>query len=65
MVCLNIEGLLKEHNKSRYMLVEALNSNYTVINSMINNKTTGIKFETINKLCDFFNCTPADLFIKD
>jgi putative transcriptional regulator len=63
MVYLNIEKLLEKKGKSKYWLVQKLNSNYTVINKMIDNKTTGVKFDTIEKLCEIFECTPNDLFI--
>ena len=63
MVKLNLEKLLKVNGKSKYWLVKQLDSNYTVINNMIDNKTTAIRFETIDKLCRIFNCTPNDLFI--
>ena len=63
MMCLNIAFLLKENGKSKYWLVKELNSNYTVVNRMINNETTGISFDTIHKLCTIFNCTPNDLFV--
>ena len=29
---------------------------------MMDNKTTGIKFETIEKLCILLDCTPNDIF---
>lgn len=29
---------------------------------MMNNETTGIKFETIEKLCKLLECTPNELF---
>jgi len=64
MIYLNLERLLKKNKKSKYWLVKQLDSNYTVINNMIANKTTGIKFETIHKLCTLFNCKPNDLFIE-
>ena len=62
MIYLNIGKLLKETGKSKYALVQALRSNYTVINNMIEQNTTGIKFETIEILCKFFDCAPSDLF---
>ena len=64
MIYLNLKRLLKESKQSKYWLVKQLESNYTVINNMLDNKTTGIKFETISKLCKIFNCTPNDLFIS-
>ena len=63
MVNLNLEKLLKERGRSKYWLVKQLESNYTVINNMINNKTIGIRFDTIDKLCIIFDCTPNDLFV--
>ena len=65
MVYLNIENLLKKHNKSKYWLVKALNSNYTVINSMIENRTIGIRFDTIDTLLKLFDCEIDELFIVE
>ncbi len=61
MAYLDIERLLKEQNKSKYQLVEALDSNYTIVNNMIDRKTASIYMKTIDKLCDFFDCEPGDL----
>jgi len=63
MLYLNIENLLEQKGKSKYWLVQALGSNYTVINNMIENRTTGMNFDTIEKLCKLLECTPNDLFI--
>jgi len=66
MVQLNIEKLLKEKGKSKYWLVQELGTNYTVINKMIANDTSAMRFDTLEKLCKLFDCTPNDLFtIKD
>lgn len=62
MIKLRIDELLKENKKSKYFLVKELNTNYTVINKMLENKTTGINFDTIDKLCKIFQCCPGDLF---
>ena len=62
VIYLNLKYLLKQSKKSKYWLVKQLESNYTVINAMLNNETTGIRFETISKLCSIFNCTPNELF---
>lgn len=64
MIYLNLKYLLKENGKTKYWLVKQLESNYTVINNMLEDRTTGIKFETIHKLCKIFTCTPNDLFIE-
>ncbi len=65
MAYLDIERLLMEQNKSKYQLVEALDSNYTIVNNMINRKTASIYMKTIDKLCDFFECEPGDLIKRD
>jgi len=62
LIYLNLKNLLKQNKKSKYWLVKKLESNYTVINNMLDNGTKGIRFETISKLCDIFNCTPNELF---
>lgn len=62
MIKLRIDELLKENKKSKYFLVKELNTNYTVINKMLETKTTGINFDTIDKLCKLFQCYPGDLF---
>ena len=62
MVYMNIEKLLKEKGKSKYWLVQQLGTNYTVINKMIASDTSAIRFDTLEKLCKIFDCTPNDLF---
>lgn len=62
MVYLNIKELLKKKGKTKYWLVKNMESGYQSISDMMDNKTTGIRFETIDKLCKIFECTPNDLF---
>lgn len=62
MTYLDIERLLKEQGKSKYQLVEALDSNYTIVNNMLNRKTASIYLKTIDRLCEFFHCEPGELF---
>lgn len=63
MIYLNIKKILEEKGKTKYWLVKEMESGYQVISDMMNNKTKGIKFETIEKLCKVLECTPNDLFI--
>lgn len=62
MVYLNIKELLKKKGKTKYWLVKNMEGGYQNISAMMNNETTGIKFETIDKLCRILECTPNDLF---
>ena len=63
MIYLNIEKLLNQKKKTKYWLVNQMESDYQTINAMINNETKGIKFTTIEKLCTLLECTPNDLII--
>lgn len=62
MVYINIKELLKEKGKTKYWLIKNMEDSYQSISHMMNNETTGIKFETIEKLCKLLECTPNDLF---
>ena len=62
MIYLNIKELLKKKGKTKYWLVKEMGSGYQNVSAMMNNETTGIKFETIEKLCKILDCTPNDLF---
>lgn len=63
MVKLNVLNMLKERGKSKYWLYIQLGMSYQNFNKMVNNETRSIKYETIDTLCEIFNCTPNDLFI--
>ena len=62
MLYLNVKELLKNKRKTKYWLVQNMHSDYKTISDMLDNKTSGIKFETIEKLCILLDCTPNDIF---
>lgn len=62
MVYINIKEILKKKGKTKYWLIKNMQGGYQNISAMMNNETTGIKFETIDKLCKILECTPNDLF---
>ena len=62
MLYLNVKELLKNRRKTKYWLVQNMNSDYKTISDMMDNKTSGIRFETIEKLCILLDCTPNDIF---
>ena len=62
MLYLNVKELLKNKRKTKYWLVQNMNSDYKTISDMMDNKTSGIKFETIEKLCILLDCTPNEIF---
>ena len=63
MLYLNVKELLKKKRKTKYWLVQNMHSDYKTISDMMDNKTSGIKFETIEKLCILLDCTPNDIFL--
>ena len=63
MITLNALALLEKKGKSRYWLYRQLGMSYQNFNKMVNNETRSIKYETIDTLCEIFDCTPSDLFI--
>lgn len=63
MVYIGIIDILKYLKKSKYWFVKEMQCNYQSISKLMNNEATGIKFETIEKICGILNCVPSD-FIR-
>lgn len=59
---LRIDEILKEKGKSKYWLYMQMGLSYQNFNRIINNQTSGIKFDNLKALCDILECTPNDLF---
>ncbi len=59
---LRILDILEQKNKTKYWLYMQLGLSYQNFNKMVNNQTSGIKFENLQSLCDILECTPNDLF---
>lgn len=65
MVELNVIELLKKKRKTKYWLFTKFETmSYTNFDNMIKNKTKSIKYDNIEKLCEFLECKPDDLFVK-
>lgn len=59
---LRVLELLEERHKTKYWLWIQLGTSYRNFDNMIKNRTKMIRFETIETLCQIFECTPNDLF---
>ena len=59
---LRILELLEERKKTKYWLWIQLGTSYQNFNNMVMNRTKMIRFETLETLCQIFECTPNDLF---
>ena len=59
---LRVLEILKEQNKTKYWLYIRLGLSYQNFNRLINNETSGIKFKTLQTLCEVLNCSPSEIF---
>ena len=59
---LRILDILNEKGKTKYWLYIQLGLSYQNFNKIVNNQTTGIKFDNLKAICDILECTPNDLF---
>ena len=59
---IKLKELLEQENKSVYWLKHETNISHATIYKMVNNETTMISFDNIEKICMALNCTPNDVF---
>ena len=64
MIQLQIKELLKKQKKTKYWFVKNMEGGYQSLTRMMNNETSSIKFETLEKMCDIFNCEISDIVIR-
>lgn len=62
MVRLRIKELLEEKGHTKYWLYKQMGLSYQNLSSLVNNKTSSIRFENIDKLCRILDCQVSDLF---
>jgi putative transcriptional regulator len=59
---INLDAVLKSKNKTRYWLAKETGITYQNIDNLAKNKTTGVKFNILEKICIALDCTPNDIF---
>lgn len=64
MVYLRVQELLNERGKKRYWLVKRMQTDYPTVNKLCDGESTQIRFETLDKLTDIFECDFNTLFVK-
>ena len=64
MVKLRILEILESQNHTIYWLFKQLDLSYQNFNRMVNNETSSIRFENLDKLSTILNCPIGDLFEK-
>lgn len=64
MVYLRIKELLDEQKKSKYWFIKHMEGSYRSLSNMMDNKTVSIRFDTIDKLCDVFDCEIGEIIAR-
>lgn len=65
MIRLRVLEILEEKNRSKYWLYNKMNMSYQNFNRMVNNETQSIRYDNIEKLCYFLDCSFNELFVFD
>ena len=65
MIYMNIQKLLDKKGKTRYWLSRQTGISHQNLTKMARGKARGVRFETIEILCQVLECTPNDLFTID
>lgn len=61
MLYINVKEILKEKKKTKYWLIKEMGCSYQAMSDVMNNNTKGMKFDTLEKLCEVLECTPNDI----
>jgi putative transcriptional regulator len=56
-----INELLKKNKKSKYWFIKNMEGGYQSLSRLMDNKTKAIHFDTVEKMCDLFNCEIGEL----
>ena len=60
-IVVNIDVMLAKKKMSVSDLTDQLGLTFANVSLLKNGKLKGIKFETLDKLCEIFECQPSDL----
>lgn len=63
MIYVRVNEILKEKKKSKYWFIKNMEGSYQSLSRLMNNNTTGIKFNTLEKMCDLFDCEIGELIV--
>ena len=64
MIYINIKKILKNQKKTKYWLIKNMGSSYQAVSNLMNNETVGIRFETLDKICDVLECETRGYYCK-
>lgn len=64
MIYIRINEILKEKKKTKYWFIKNMEGGYQSLSHLMDNTTTGIKFETLEKMCKILDCEPGDIIVR-
>jgi len=56
-----LKDLLESKNMSVYALSKAINISEHNLANLIQNRTSSVRFDTLQKLCDYLSCELSDI----
>ncbi|MDO4343815.1 MAG: helix-turn-helix transcriptional regulator [Eubacteriales bacterium] len=62
MIRLRIKEILEEKNHTKYWLYKQMDMSYQNLSRLLNNETSSIHFENLEKLSRLLDCSISDLF---
>ena len=62
MIRLRILEILEEQNHTKYWLYKQMDLSYQNFNRIVNNETTSIRFDNLEKLSTILQCPIGELF---
>lgn len=60
-----LNDTLVSMSKSQYWLSKETGIAASTLNNLCNNKTTGIQFSVLDKICDALNCDVCDILVHE
>lgn len=64
MIYVRVNEILKEKKKTKYWFIKNMEGGYQSLSHLMDNITTGIKFETLEKMCKILDCEPGDIIVR-
>ena len=61
MIQINVDVMLAKRKKSVTQLAECVGLTMSNVSLLKNGKVKAIKLATLDKICEFLECTPADI----
>lgn len=64
LIYVRIKEILKEEKKSKYWFVKQMEGGYQALSHLMDNETSGIHFDTLEKMCEILDCEPGDIIVR-